>query len=71
MNSTNFTDGRPDEMVDRYVYLHVDGMTIHVKLDDEGVVVDAWQDDEVIATACKTYSDMGIEVKESEDKELN
>ena len=36
-----------DKMRDRYVYLHVDGMTIHVKLDDEGVVVDAWQEDEV------------------------
>jgi len=64
-----------DKMLDRYVYLHIDyndwsaekeekGMTIHVKLDDEGVVVDAWQEDEVIATTCKTYNDMGIEVKE-------
>jgi len=43
-------------------------MTIHVKLDDEGVVVDAWQEDEVIATTCKTYNDMGIEVKEIENE---
>ena len=64
-----------DKMLDRYVYLQVDlresledGMTIHVKLDDEGVVVDAWQEDEVIATTCKTYNDMGIEVKEIEDE---
>ena len=68
-----------DKMLDRYVYLHIDhndwsaekeekGMTIHVKLDDEGVVVDAWQEDEVIATTCKTYNDMGIEVKEIEDE---
>jgi hypothetical protein len=68
-----------DKMRDRYVYLHVDyndwsaekeekGMTIHIKLDDEGVVVDAWQEDEVIATTCKTYNDMGIEVKEIEDE---
>jgi len=67
-----------DKMLDRYVYLHIDyndwsaekeekGMTIHVKLDDEGVVVDAWQEDEVIATTCKTYNDMGIEVKEIEN----
>ena len=68
-----------DKMLDRYVYLHIDyndwsaekeekGMTIHVKLDDEGVVVDAWQEDEVIATTCKTYNDMGIEVKDIEDE---
>ena len=42
-----------DGMLDRYVYLHVDlrsrrpaQMTIQVKLDDEGVVVDAWQEDD-------------------------
>ena len=68
-----------DKMLDRYVYLHIDyndwsaekeekGMTIHVKLDDEGVVVDAWQEDEVIATTWKTYNEMGIEVKEIEDE---
>ena len=60
------------KMLDRYVYLQVDppfsgsppdGITIHIKLDDEGVVVDAWQGDEVIATTCKTYNDMGVEVK--------
>ena len=68
-----------DKMLDRYVYLHIDyndwsaekeekGMTIHVKLDDEGVVVDAWSDDECIASNWKTYNDMGIEVKEIEDE---
>ena len=64
-----------DKMLDRYVYLQVDlresledGMTIHVKLDDEGVVVDAWQEDQVIATTCKTYNDMGVELKEIEDE---
>ena len=71
-----------DKMLDRYIYLHIDyndwsaekeekGMTIHVKLDDEGVVVDAWQEDEVIATTCKTYNDMGIEVKEIEDEKID
>jgi len=68
-----------DKMLDRYVYLHIDyndwsaekeekGMTIHVKLDDEGVVVDAWSDDECIASNWKTYNDMGVEVKEIEDE---
>ena len=56
-----------DKMLDRYVYLHLDyglygcGTTISVKLDDEGVVVDAWSDDTEIATTCKTYNDMGVE----------
>ena len=60
-----------DGMLDRYVYLHVDlrsrrpaQMTIQVKLDDEGVVVDAWQEDESIASSWKTYNDMGVEVRE-------
>ena len=62
-----------DKMLDRYVYLHLDygldgcGTTIRVKLDDEGVVVDAWSDDTEIATTWKTYSDMGVEVKKVKD----
>ena len=63
-----------DKMLDRYVYLQVDlresledGMTIHVKLDDEGVVVDAWQEDTVVASTYKLYSEMGVEVKEMEE----
>tara|TARA_Y100000310_G_scaffold339796_1_gene433598 strand:- start:251 stop:382 length:132 start_codon:yes stop_codon:yes gene_type:complete len=43
-------------------------MTIQVKLDDEGVVVDAWQEDESIASSWKTYNDMGVEVKEIKDE---
>jgi hypothetical protein len=60
----------------KYVYLHIDpsdlfrpdekeqsGITIHVKMDDEGIVVDAWsREDEVIASAWKTYSEMGVGV---------
>tara|TARA_B100000519_G_C14071436_1_gene356980 strand:+ start:120 stop:293 length:174 start_codon:yes stop_codon:yes gene_type:complete len=49
---------------DRYIYLHLeDGIQIHVKLDDEGVVVDAWSKNEVIGTTCKPYDEMGIEIK--------
>ena len=41
------------------------GITIHVKMDDEGVVVDAWAgEDEVIASTWRTYDEMGIEVRE-------
>lgn len=49
---------------DRYIYLHLDGGQIHVKLDDEGVVVDAiGEDGESIGSTWKLYSEMGIEIK--------
>ena len=63
-------------VLDRYVYLHIDnslepkdecqqgGITVHIKLDDEGVVVDAWQEDECVASTWKTYNEMGVEVRE-------
>ena len=67
------------KMLDRYVHLHIDpadlqhGATIviQVKMDDEGIVVDAWsREDEVIASAWKTYADMGVEVKEIKDEQV-
>tara|TARA_R100000951_G_scaffold85746_1_gene73458 strand:+ start:177 stop:413 length:237 start_codon:yes stop_codon:yes gene_type:complete len=71
-----------DKMLDRYVYLHIEpsdlehtpqGVTVHVKLDGEGVVVDAFSfkggtEDECIATTWKTYNDMGVEIKEIDDE---
>ena len=49
---------------DRYIYLHLDGGQIQVKLDDEGVVVDAIGDDgEIIGSTWKLYDEMGIEIK--------
>ena len=62
-----------DKMLDRYVYLHIDPadlqhgavIAIQVKMDDEGIVVDAWsRENEVIASAWKTYDEMGVEVRE-------
>ena len=68
-----------DKMLDRYVYLHLEPVnamypvTIHVKLDDEGVVVDAFAatgatEDECVGTTWKTYNEMGVEVREIEDE---
>ena len=49
---------------ERYIRLHLDGGEIHVKLDDEGVVVDAiGEDGESIGSTWKLYSEMGIEIK--------
>jgi hypothetical protein len=49
---------------DRYIRLHLDGGEIQVKLDDEGVVVDAiGEDGEIIGSTWKLYDEMGIEIK--------
>jgi len=54
-----------EEELSRYIYLNLDGGQIQVKLDDEGVVVDAFDDDgECIDSTWKLYSEMGVEVKE-------
>jgi hypothetical protein len=59
------------------LYLHLEphminpesGATVHVKLDDEGIVVDAWSLDDCIASTWETYNELGIEVKEIEKDE--
>ena len=49
---------------ERYIHLHLDGGQIQIKLDDEGVVVDAIGDDgEVVGSTWKRYTEMGVEVK--------
>ena len=45
---------------DRYVWLTVKGINFSAKLDDEGVVVDAWEGDECIASTWKTYPEFGV-----------
>ena len=37
---------------------------VQVKLDDDGVVVDAFTEGQSIASTWKTYSEMGVEVNE-------
>ena len=52
---------------DRYMYMHrIDNgnVSISVKLDDEGVVIDAWKGDKIIDSTWKTYQEFGLEVKE-------
>ena len=67
-----------DKMLDRYVHLDCFGsiqqtgegspISITMKLDDEGVVIDVWCNDECVASTYKLYSEMGVEVKEIEDE---
>ena len=60
--------------MNKTLYLHLEphdispesGATVQIKLDDEGIVVDAWSLDDCIATTNKTYNELGIEVKEVE-----
>ena len=54
------------------IYLHLEphminyesGATVQIELDDEGIVAEAWSLDDCIATTNKSYSELGIEVKE-------
>lgn len=56
------------------MYLHLEphmispesGVTVEIKLGDEGIVVDAWSWDGCIASTWQTYDELGIEVKEVE-----
>ena len=56
------------------LYLHLEphdispesGATVQVKLDDEGIVAEAWSLDDCIATTTKSYSELGIEIKKVE-----
>ena len=58
----------------RTIYLHLEphmispesGATIEVLILEEGIVVDAWSLDDCIATTNKSYSELGIEIKEVE-----
>ena len=60
----------------RTIYLHLEphmispesGATVQVKLDDEGIVAEAWSLDDCIATTNKPYNELGIEVKKIEDE---
>ena len=70
--------GKIGKMPDRYVHLDCFGsiqqtgegspISISTKLDDEGVVIDVWCNDECVASTYKLYSEMGIEVKKIEDE---
>lgn len=51
-------------MEERYLSLDVDGLHIQVKLEDEGVVLDVFKDDDVIATTYKFYNEFGLKIKE-------
>ena len=49
---------------ERYLALDVNGLHIQVKLEDEGVVLDVFDDGEVIATTYKFYNEFGVSIAE-------
>ncbi len=51
------------ELEARYLHLEIgDEIEVQVKLDDDGVVVDAFMEGESLGSTWKTYSEMGVEV---------
>lgn len=58
------------ELEERYLHLPVEigilgpHLEVQVKLDDDGVVVDAFMEGESLGSTWKTYAEMGVEVNE-------
>jgi hypothetical protein len=47
------------KLKDPYTHMHLnDGKEVSVKLDGEGVVIDIWQDGEVVDSTYKFYQEM-------------
>ncbi len=49
-------------MKKKYITVKFDGLEIQAKLDDEGVILDVFKDDEVVATNWKTYNEFGVKI---------
>tara|TARA_R100001132_G_C3244020_1_gene73689 strand:+ start:20 stop:199 length:180 start_codon:yes stop_codon:yes gene_type:complete len=59
-------------MENKYINLSIaDGMDVIVKVEHEGIVVDVWKNESVIATTYKFFNELGIEVKEIADETTN
>lgn len=63
-------------MEDKCLSVDIGKITVSVKMDDEGIVLDvikksnpigfAPPEEEIVESACKTYSEFGLQVKELE-----
>jgi len=59
-------------MENKYINLPIaDGMDVIVKVEHEGIIVDVWKNESVIATTYKFFNELGIEVKEIADETTN
>ena len=51
-----------DKLAKRYITLEVRGLTFQVKVEDEGIVLDIFdEEDEVLETTYKFFNEFGIE----------
>ena len=56
-------------MKNKYINLPIaNNMEVQVKVEHEGIVVDVFEQEEVIATTYKFFHELGIEVKEVTDE---
>ena len=51
---------------ERYLDLDYNGLHIQVKLEDEGVVLDVFENGDNVATKSKFYEDFGLKIREEE-----
>ena len=51
-------------MSNKYLDINYNGLYIQVKLDDEGVVLDVFKDENNVAKKSKFYEDFGVDIKE-------
>ena len=59
-------------MENKYINLSISNdMQVQVKVEHEGIVVDVFKQEEVIATTYKFFHELGIHVKEMADETTN
>ena len=56
-------------MKNKYINLPISNdMQVQVKVEHEGIVVDVFEQEEIIATTYKFFNELGIDVKEVADE---
>tara|TARA_R100000808_G_C2137699_1_gene145783 strand:+ start:96 stop:275 length:180 start_codon:yes stop_codon:yes gene_type:complete len=59
-------------MENKYINLPISNdMQVQVKVEHEGIVVDVFKQEEIIATTYKFFHELGINVKEMTDETIN
>jgi cytochrome c-type biogenesis protein CcmE len=48
----------------KYIYLSAGDMEVQVKIEHEGIVVDVFRREEIVATTYRFFHELGINVKE-------
>jgi len=48
----------------KYLDLNYEGLHIQVKMEEEGIILDVFENGENVATTSKFYDDFNVEIKE-------